>query len=89
MVIKMAINFNNFDLTDETIKELNNLTQTLAKEFDESIKRQSSKEQNEIREDLASIAEIGKVLYDECLKQGFSQNEAIKFSASYIGNLGK
>ena len=38
----------------------------------------------EMIKSLKFAAEMGKILYDECKKQGFSENQAIKFVTLFL-----
>lgn len=80
MVNKMG-----FELSDKTIEKLN----IIGEDFAKLLTKRAAKEQNELTEAFRATAINGKSLYDECLKQGFDKNEAIKFSVEFLVGLSK
>ena len=80
MVIKMG-----FELSEKTIEKLN----IFGGDFAKLLTERAAKEQNELTEAFRATAINGKSLYDECLKQGFDKDEAIKFSVELLVGLSK
>lgn len=80
MVNKMG-----FELSDKTIEKLN----IIGEDFAKLLTERAAKEQNELAEFFRATAINGKSLYDECLKQGFDKDEAIKFSVEFLVGLSK
>lgn len=80
MVIKMG-----FELSEKTIEKLN----IIGGDFAKLLTERAAKEQNELTEAFRATAINGKYLYDECLKQGFDKDEAIKFSVEFLVGLSK
>lgn len=80
MVNKMG-----FELSDKTIEKHN----IIGEDFAKLLTERAAKEQNELTEVFRATAINGKSLYDECLKQGFDKDEAIKFSVEFLVGLSK
>ena len=80
MVNKMG-----FELSDKTIEKLN----IIGEDFAKLLTERAAKEQNELTEAFRAAAINGKSLYDECLKQGFDKDEAIKCSVEFLVGLSK
>lgn len=74
-----------FELSDKTIVKFN----IIGEDFAKLLTKRAAKEQNELTEAFRATAINGKSLYDECLKQGFDKDEAIKFSIGFLVGLSK
>lgn len=72
-----------FKISDKTIEMFHKLSKNIAVDFNEKAIR----EQIELQKALKDTAKLGKVLYTECLKQGFDKSEAMAFTLGIlIGN---
>lgn len=96
----MPIKLNGFDFTDETVDKFRRLAKGFNKDFGESISEQLAKEQEkrkkiqfqefiELKRGFEEMAKISRVFYDGLLKQGFSENEALRLTSMFISNLVK
>ena len=74
-----------FKFSDETMK----MFDRLAKNLTDTLSERVVKEQNELLEAFRGTAVNGKILYDECLKQGFDKEEAIKFTIGFLVGISK
>lgn len=96
----MPINFNGFEFTDETMKKFKDWAKDLNDVFGESISEQLAEEENkrkeiqfqedvEMKQGFEAMAKLSRFFYDGLLKQGFTENEALKLTAMYLSNLAK
>ena len=96
----MPINFNDFKFTDEAMNKFKDWAKDFTNDFGESISEQLAKEENkrkeiqfqediEMKQGLEAIAKLSGFFYDGLLKQGFTENEALKLTAMYLSNLAK
>lgn len=96
----MPNNFNGFEFTDEALNKLRDWAKGLTNDFGESISEQLAKEENkrkeiqfqediEMKQGFEAMAKLSRFFYDGLLKQGFTENEALKLTAMYLSNLPK
>lgn len=80
-----------FDLTDGSKELLFNIARkAIANQEKSTLNFEALRSPvNELQDAFSMVAMNGKVLFDECLKQGFDKDEAINFSAAFLGKLSK
>lgn len=79
-----------FDLSDGSKEMLFNIARKALANHESTLNFESVKSPaNELQDAFSMVAMNGKILFDECLKQGFDKDEAINFSASFLGKLSK
>ncbi|WP_019299048.1 hypothetical protein [Lactococcus garvieae] len=74
-----------FKFSDKTIEMFNELSKNIVTALDEKAIR----EQIELQGALKDTAKHGKILYTECLKQGFDKSEAMAFTLGFLTGISK